>query len=160
MLHGATRGIDIFFTVVFHFSRFYWIRIWSFYGNFIIGSSICMEAVSTLLEYCDNVYSDDLTQGCSNSIANALALLQSCTKPWTSGIPNPVIQVHVIWTGIDMWTLTQMSVDTHVSAFGLINTSCNGLRLFRAKPLHKPMLSYCRYIYMACRDSWSQVEWF
>ena len=27
------------------------------------------------------VYIDDLVQDCSNSIANALELLQSCTKP-------------------------------------------------------------------------------
>ena len=30
------------------------------------------------------VYLDSLAQDCSNSIANALELLQSCTKPWIS----------------------------------------------------------------------------
>ena len=35
-----------------------------------------------LLLFVGNIYIDRLVQHCSNSIANALELLQSCTQPW------------------------------------------------------------------------------
>ena len=41
---------------------------------------------------------DDLMQGCSNSIANVLELLQSCTKPSIKNIqPSPYVNVSDVW---------------------------------------------------------------
>ena len=84
-----------------------------------VGSgSIYLEAVANILEYCDKVNIDGLAQGSSDSIANALELLQSCTKPLICGFPNPVIQV--TWTGFDMWTFTDVCWRTRVNVLSHI----------------------------------------
>ena len=44
-----------------------------------IFKSICLKQIFDIMELL--VYFDGLVQDCSNSIANALELLQSCTKP-------------------------------------------------------------------------------
>ena len=36
-------------------------------------------------------YIDGLVQDCSNSIANALELLQSCTKPYIYALPGFIV---------------------------------------------------------------------
>ena len=40
-----------------------------------------MEYEESVLKLWNQYYIDDLAQDCSNSIANALELLQSCAKP-------------------------------------------------------------------------------
>ena len=52
---------------------------WNIYTNKMIKEDAHVSLIRTNLSIWLHI--DDLVQDCSNSIANALELLQSCTKP-------------------------------------------------------------------------------
>ena len=54
--------------------------------------NVCWEKINLINSL---FYIDDLVQDCSNSIANTLELLQSCTKPSICGNPYLCIKVHI-----------------------------------------------------------------
>ena len=58
---------------------------------------------------CKDLHIDDLVQDCSTSIANALEILQSCTKPPISNSIMGSSDTWWIWTWIWIWIPVQIS---------------------------------------------------
>ena len=112
---------------------------------------------------------DGLVQDCSNSIANTLELLQSCTKPSTLCFRYPCCFCvlflllrcttatieHVILVAINGTILLNSSPPSAAYmrwSTGSSLVQAMACRLFCAKPLPEPMLLYCQL------DSWEQVS--
>ena len=68
------------------------------------GQLVCRCLLEHLKFYTEYIHIDGLVEDCSNSIANALELLQSCTKPLISFdmVCNKSLDTNIWWDDSDL----------------------------------------------------------